>query len=161
MGARGPLPKPNAVRRNRREVSGTITVARPAMPADLAAEAKAEWRRIVPEIERMGLLTKLDRGLLVRYCTAWADWRELDAALARSGKLIKGRDGNLVRNPLWLLRRDAEQTATELGRQLGLSPDARVRAGVKHEAPAKDDVGPSTEVADFEAARRRRLLGAG
>ena len=41
-------------------------------------EAKAEWRRIVPRLEEAELLTTIDRGLLVRYCCAWADW-------ARSG----------------------------------------------------------------------------
>jgi len=105
VGSRGPQPNPNAIRRNKREVTGVATVGKPTMPAHLSAEAKAEWRRVVPALERMGTITKLDRG-------------------------------NLVRSPLWLLRRDAEATATELGRQLGLTPDARVRAGVKHEQPA-------------------------
>jgi hypothetical protein len=49
MGERGPLPKPYARRRNRRQTSGKyVTIARPAMPKDLPAEAKAEWRRVVP-----------------------------------------------------------------------------------------------------------------
>jgi P27 family predicted phage terminase small subunit len=161
MGARGPLPKPNAIRRNKREVTGTATVGKPTMPATLSAEAKAEWRRVVPELERMGTITKLDRGLLIRYCTAWADWLELDGQVTKTGRLVKGKDGHWVRNPLWLLRRDAESTVTDLGRQLGLTPDARVRAGVKHEQPAAATVITDPQVADFEDERRRRLLSAG
>ena len=159
MGERGPHPKQQSTRGGRREVTGTVSVAHPTMPADLPAEAKAEWRRIVPEVERMGLLTKLDRGLLIRYCTAWADWRELDAQLAKSSRLIKGPRGTYVRNPLWLLRRDADATVTELARQLGLTPDARVRAGIKHEASQKATVAPANpQVSDFVAERTRRLM---
>jgi len=161
MGARGPLPKANPIRRNKREISGVAVVSKPTMPANLSAEAKAEWRRVVPELERMGTITKLDRAVLIRYCTAWADWIELDAQLARTGRLMKGREeGTFVRNPLWLLRRDAESTVTELGRQLGLTPDARVRAGVKHQVPEKSTPQPQEGVTDFEAERKRRLMDA-
>ena len=162
MGERGPRPKPNAIRRNNREVTGTASVASPAMPSHLSAEAQAEWRRIVPDVERMGLLTNLDRGLLIRYCTAWADWVDLDAQLAKSGRLVKGPRGEYVRNPLWLLRRDAGDTATELSRQLGLTPDARIRAGIKHEVPLQKTTAPAgTQVSDFVAERRRRIIAGG
>jgi P27 family predicted phage terminase small subunit len=136
MGERGPLPVPYARRRNPRHTSGKfVTIARPAMPRTLPAEAKAEWRRVVPELESIGILATIDRGVLIRYCTAWADWCELARLLERSGKLIKGQKGNLVRNPLWLMKRDAEQAIAELARQLGLTPAARLRSGVVHERP--------------------------
>ena len=112
-----------------------VRVARPKMPPDLAPEAKAEWRRVVPQLEDMGVLATIDRALLIRYCTSWAEWHELEAALRKSTKLIRGQKGNLVRNPLWLLRRDADERVTDLARQLGLTPTARLRAGVVHERP--------------------------
>ena len=140
MGERGPVSSPYARRRNYRPPSGkTVMIKRPPMPRDLPAEAKAEWRRIVPELESIGLLATIDRGLLIRYCTAWADWVELEGLLQRSGKLIKGQKGNFVRNPLWLMRRDAEEVVTDLGRQLGLTPVARLRVGVVHERPNEEE----------------------
>lgn len=162
MGERGPLPKQNPIRRNHRDVTGTIAVSRPTMPRDLPDEAKAEWRRVVPLIEQMGLLTKLDRAVLIRYCRAWAEWVELDAQLAATGKLVKGQKGNLVRNPLWLMRQDVEKTVTELSRQLGLSPAARARSGVKHQPPEATTSAPSAPagMTDFEAERKRRLMSA-
>ncbi|MDA1148176.1 MAG: hypothetical protein O3A76_16385, partial [Chloroflexi bacterium] len=77
--------------------------------------------------------------------------------------LVKGKDGHLVRSPLWLMRRDAERVVTDLGRQLGLTPDARVRAGIKHESPEGAAASPAADpnVSDFTAARRKRLTGAG
>ncbi len=137
MGERGPLPLPYARRRNKRRTSGkAVTVARPALPKVLTGEARAEWQRVVPELEEAGVLAKIDRAVLVRYCVAWADWCELESMLGKSGKLIRGQKGNLVRNPLWLMKRDAEQTVTELSRQLGLTPIARLRSGIAHERPA-------------------------
>ncbi len=140
MGERGPLPVPYARRRNKRHASGQhVTIARPPMPRSLVGEAKAEWRRVVPELEEIGMLASIDRAVLIRYCVAWADWCELEGLLQRSGKLIKGQKGNFVRNPLWLMKRDAEQMVTELARQLGLTPVARLRAGVVHERPPNPD----------------------
>ena len=133
MGARGPVPSPYARRRNVSQVRGTVTTTRPAMPRELAPEAKAEWRRVVAVLEEIGALHTVDRSFLIRYCSAWAEWVELDALVAKSGRLVRGQKGNLVRNPLWLMRRDAGQALNELGAQLGISPTARLRNGVRHE----------------------------
>jgi P27 family predicted phage terminase small subunit len=153
MGERGPLPKPFVRRRNRRQTSGkSVIVGRPPMPRNLPPEAKAEWRRIVGELEAAGLLATIDRAVLVRYCIAWSDWVELQRLLEHSGKLLKGARGNLVRNPLWFMKQDAEQTLAELGRQLCLSPMARLRAGIKHEPPKEEGENPT--VVAIEEYRR-------
>ena len=156
MGERGPLPVPYARRRNKRYASGQhVTIARPPMPRSLLGEAKAEWRRVVPELEEIGMLASIDRAVLIRYCTAWADWCELEAMLQKSGKLIKGQKGNFVRNPLWLMKRDAEETVTELGRQLGLTPVSRLRVGIVHERAQEADDEAQRTVAIIDEYRRR------
>lgn len=140
MAERGPLPSPHARRRNKRTVSDRhVEVSRPSMPRTLTGEAAAEWKRIVPELEKMGLLTSLDRAVLIRYCRVWADWVDVDANLQKTGPLIKGRRDGLVRNPLWLLRSDAESTLSDLMKQLGLTPNARLRIGVAHDAPEQEE----------------------
>jgi len=144
MGERGPLPQPYARRRNRRQTSGkSVTISRPAMPRDLPPEAKAEWRRIIGELEQAGLVATIDRAVLIRYCTAWSDWVELQGLLERSGKLLKGARGHLVRNPLWFMKQDAEQTLADLGRQLCLTPVARIRAGIAHERKPEEEESPA------------------
>ncbi len=143
MGERGPLPRTITRRRNRRATNGTIASRRPVMPRTLSAEAKREWRRVVPELVAMGWIASIDRGVLIRYCTIWADWVELDEALQKSGKLVRGRDGSPVRNPLWMMRRDAGEMAANLARDLGLSPAARLRNGIRHEPPAPEADAPT------------------
>lgn len=143
---------------------GVTGAARPARPSRspgqayraLSPEAKAEWRRVVPELEEMGVLATVDRAVLIRYCTAWADWVELQELLSKSGKLIRGQKGNLVRNPLLLVRKDVEATLSDLGRQLGLSPGARLRADIAHERPTPDE----TPAGVMAIEEYRRRLGA-
>ena len=157
MGERGPVPIPHARRRNKRLSTGKrVAVAAPEMPDDFDGEAAAEWERIVPDIEAMGLLALLDRGVLIRYCRGWANWIDIDKKLRATTLLIKGRGESVVRNPLWMMRSDIENTLEALGKQLGLTPAARLRAGVKHEMP---DVGDSkVQVTAIEDYRKR--LGA-
>lgn len=135
MGERGPLPDPAGARAQRAPVNGRIRMARPAMPRGLAGEARAEWRRVVPEIERMGVLATVDRAAIIRYVSAWAEWVELTEQIAKTGRLTRATDGELVRSPLWLVRQDVERTLIELARQLALTPASRLRSGIKHEAP--------------------------
>lgn len=42
----------------------------PAMPKWLNAEAKAEWSRIVPQLEALKVLYEVDGSLLADYCSA-------------------------------------------------------------------------------------------
>ena len=157
MGERGPLPVPYARRRNkRRGVGRRVDVLAPEMPAGLSGEAQAEWQRIVPELEAMGLLTTVDRGVLMRYCQAWADWLTANEKLAASGMLIRGRRDALVRNPLWLLRNDAEAVLSDLGKQLGLTPAARLRQDIKHDMPEEED---DTQAIAIDGYRRRISRG--
>jgi P27 family predicted phage terminase small subunit len=123
------------------------------MPRELSAEAKAEWRWVVAVLEEIGALHTVDRSFLIRYCSAWAEWVELDALVAKSGRLVRGQKGNLVRNPLWLMRRDAGQALNELGAQLGISPTARLRNGVRHEWPEPDTAPDLTAIEEY-----RRML---
>ncbi len=139
MGERGPTPIPHARRRiNKPSTGKVVPVEAPKMPADLKGEAAAQWKRVVPEIEAMGLIATLDRSVLIRYCRAWADWHKIDGLLG-DNLLVRGARNGVVRNPLWMMRSDVETTLEALEKQLGLTPAARLRAGVKHEEPDVDE----------------------
>ncbi len=144
MGSRGPLPSPYARRRTVNHGRGSVTTRRPVMPRDLAPEARAEWKRVIEVLEEIGALHAVDRSLLIRYCSTWAEWVEVDALLTKTARLVRGQKGNLVRNPLWLIRRDAGRALNDLAAQLGISPAARLRNGVRHEPPEpKTRAGPT------------------
>jgi P27 family predicted phage terminase small subunit len=156
LGSRGPVPIPHARRRNKKtNVGKTVVVAAPDRPDGLEGEAQAEWERVVPELEAIGLIATVDRSVLIRYCRSWADWCEVDRNLQATGMLIKGRRDGLVRNPLFLLRSDLENTLSDLGKQLGLTPAARLRAGVEHQEQVEEDEVAPTKIAEY---RRRAGL---
>ncbi len=123
------------------------------MPSGLPAEAQREWRRIVPTLDDLGLLAALDRGVLIRHCVAWAEWLQLGDLVAQSGRLIKGREGTLVRNPLLLQRKDAAETLDRLAVQLGLTPIARLRSGILPEVSEPEGIPPG--VAALNEYRKR------
>lgn len=101
MGQRGPQPLPANVHRLRGNPSklplGSLLgefkpdVEIPDSPTWMWPEAKKEWKRLTPELEKYGLVSKLDRGELVRCCMAWAKYvwaekmltREMRAASAK------------------------------------------------------------------------------
>lgn len=100
---------------------------------------------MVVELEAMGLLTKADRQVLIRYTNAWADYVEITANLERYGNVITNAAGRVVPNPFWPMRKDAEAVLSELCRQLMLSPAARLRSAIPHRGEAPAEVVTFTE----------------
>lgn len=49
----------------------------PETPPDLDSMALAEWQRITPELDRMGVLAKIERSGLEAYCRWYSTWRRL------------------------------------------------------------------------------------
>lgn len=80
MGQRGPTAKPAAIhlvngnpgRRPQAAPGSGPACAVPAAPVWLLAEARAEWDRITPELEKLGLVSELDVAHLAAYCQAYA-----------------------------------------------------------------------------------------
>lgn len=82
MGARGPKPLPgnvhllrgNPSKKSRADLADGVQpeVEIPNCPKHLLPEARKEWKRISPELEKLGLISKIDRPALALYCQAWA-----------------------------------------------------------------------------------------
>lgn len=81
-------------------------------PAWLALEAKREWTRIVPELERIGVLTTVDRGAVAAYCQLWA---EFVAATAEGD---------------WRKMKQAAPLVKAAAAELGITPSSRSRVHV-------------------------------
>ncbi|WP_326827374.1 phage terminase small subunit P27 family [Streptomyces sp. NBC_01751] len=146
----GPPPKPSKLvglkgNPSNKKLAGSEPEPRrgaPRPPADLKGEALAEWGRIVPELDRLGLITVVDRAYLVAYCESWAIFDQSRSAMAEYGPLVAGRDGGLVKNPAAQVMRDAADMMLKFGSRFGLSPSDRTRLSV---APREDN-GPDAQV---------------
>lgn len=99
----------------------------PSPPNWLKSEALAEWGRVVPELESIGLLSVVDRAALTAYVTSWATFAECAKDIDDRGVMVEGRDGNLVKNPSVAMQRDALAQIKTWCAEFGLSPGSRAR----------------------------------
>jgi P27 family predicted phage terminase small subunit len=113
-------------------------------PLDFLCEAgKAEWRRVAPELCRLGLLTVLDRPVFAVYCSSYGRWATAERLLATEGLLAKGSTGNTVVHPLTKIATQAARDVCRYAAEFGMTPcaRARMRAGwpVGDRGPGKFD----------------------
>jgi P27 family predicted phage terminase small subunit len=134
MGTRGPQPKPTALKILAGETRpSVINYAEPipeggalTPPADIRSEARVIWEQVIAALGKTGVLTSADKHILRLYAEAMARYIEAEAMLVKTGPLIKGRDGNFVKNPLHQIVRDNADAVKKYAREIGLTPAARV-----------------------------------
>jgi P27 family predicted phage terminase small subunit len=135
VGYRGPIPKPTVVeiaegRPGKRAINGREPrpLARaPRCPSYLAARAKAEWKRLVPILTRMRVLSEADGLVLANLCLAVSTLVRAQEKLMESGILYKTPSGYIMQSPLLPVVNNAIDQITKLAREFGLSPAARSR----------------------------------
>jgi len=135
-------PNKNRINFNEPQPTGKTTA-----PKFLNRYALNEWKRIVPELERLGLFTKIDRVSLAAYCQVYGRWVETENKIneitekaiesggdASNAYLLKTQAGNVIISPLLsVANRCLEQMHTFLI-EFGMSPVSRGRINI-----AKDE----------------------
>jgi P27 family predicted phage terminase small subunit len=104
---------------------------RPACPRHLSDEAKKEWRRIVPELQAVGLITRIDRAGLALYCQAWGRWLEAEEALRKYGVMVKSPSGFPMQSPYLAVANKTMEQMRGLLTEFGMSPASRTRISVQ------------------------------
>jgi len=72
----------------------------PSLPGHLDEAAKHEWRRLVPILERIRVLTEADGIALANLCQQYSLLQQAQAKLQRTGLLIKTKSGYIQQLPL-------------------------------------------------------------
>ena len=128
----GPRPKPAALRllhgdtdhRAKRNEPKPRPI-RPACPAWLLPEAKAEWQRVAPELDALGLLTVVDMAALAAYAQAYARWQAAEVVLAAQGATLTARSGYQYPRAEVAIARAERRAMLAAGSELGFSPASR------------------------------------
>ena len=122
----------------------------PKCPSWLLKEAKREWHRVVPELERLGLLTIVDRAALAGYCEAYSRWvmaaKELKTGFTYDEPKEEHltMDGHRIiiltrsKKPEVEIVRDALNQVKAFCAEFGLTPSARGRMKVVVNSPEQD-----------------------
>ncbi len=105
----------------------------PTCPAHLNPSAKAEWKRLASELQRLRILSQLDRAALAAYCQAYGRWVEAERQLKETPTLIRLPSGYIQPSPwLGIANKQLELMHRYMG-ELGLSPVSRSRV---HKLPS-------------------------
>jgi P27 family predicted phage terminase small subunit len=109
----------------------------PSCPFHLSKAAKTEWKRIVPMLNKMGMLSKIDSAALAGYCQAYGRWQEAEREIKKQesdkGKsvlTIKTKQGNYIQNPLLGIIKSNLLLMHKFITEFGLSPSSRSRVHV-------------------------------
>jgi P27 family predicted phage terminase small subunit len=108
----------------------------PDCPKHLDGEARAEWDRITPFLQQLGLVAQIDRAALTGYCDAWGEY----VWACRRIKVLNRKDKTGEAGRVWdtpsgykqisvlqqIRNRSLEQMKTYLA-MFGMSPSDRSR----------------------------------
>ena len=164
MGLRGPAPKPRVLREaegnpGRRPLNPfepQPRVQRPKCPTYLDNAAKQQWRRLVPILERMRILTEADGIALGNLCQQYAMLQQAQAKLQKTGLLLKTKSGYIQQSPLVGIISAAVDQVNKLCREFGLTPAARTRIQVAPDPDAASNALEEAMLRDFPPLSRRR-----
>ena len=148
MGLRGPAPKPRALaiaegNPGKRPLNGCEPEPRrkrPKCPDYLDEEAKREWRRLVPILERMRVLTEADGLALANLCLLFSTMVKAQRLLEKSGLLFKTKSGYIQQSPLVAIVANSVAQVNQPCREFGLTPASRTRLSVENEKHSDDEL---------------------
>ncbi len=138
MGRRGPKPTPTAILKVRGSWRARLNPDEPqpqpgipSMPGKIRPEAKLAWKRIVPKLQAMGVLTTVDGETLARYCTLAARYWEAEDFLRKHGQTYPVRDGDGVSGfrkfPQASIANELAATLARIEASFGMTPADRTR----------------------------------
>ncbi len=97
----------------------------PDCPTWLKGEARAEWFRVIPQLQAMKVLSLSDRAVVVGYCQQWGKWVLAEKRIARSDHDTASQEYRRMN----ITSETAYASMLKTAAKLGLSPSDR--AGVK------------------------------
>ncbi len=152
MGRRGPPPAPTATLKLRGSWRGELNKdepqpppGRPRCPPWIDAYGKSAWRQIVPQLEQMGVLSKIDGHALVVLCQTWARWRKAEEFINKHGETYPVKDDAgkvrfLKKFPQVSVAESCAKTLNRFMQEFGLTPSARTRISIpKQQDDASND----------------------
>jgi P27 family predicted phage terminase small subunit len=145
---RGRKPKPTVLKilegnpgrhpLNKREPHAPAEV--PKCPDFLDDEARAEWFRMAPVLQKMGVLTPADRAALAAYCVAYSRWVTAEGQVKRLGTIVKSPLKNFpMKSPYLTVADQALETMRKFMVEFGLTPSSRGRIRLPEDRRAGDE----------------------
>jgi P27 family predicted phage terminase small subunit len=131
----------------------------PRCPAWLDPRAKAAWKQLLPQLHKMGVLSRIDSNALVRYCRSWSRWIRAEQFIEKHGECYPLKDGNgktkcLAAFPQVATANKLGMLLTKLEQEFGMTPSARTRIDLPGQALEYDELLDGTPFQRFLAEGR-------
>lgn len=134
MGKRGPAPQPTVLKLMRgnpgkRPLNKNEPKPRPVSnslkyPDWFDEIARREWKRIVPELRQLGLLTVIDISALEAYCATYSRWVRAEKIVKKEGETYRA-EGEIKRRPEVGIIEKALHLMKTFCTEFGLTPSSR------------------------------------
>lgn len=124
----------------------------PTPPTWLSREAKAEWRRVAPALERLDLVKPEDRATLAAYCETWSRFVTATRMVHKEGITAVNPDSG--RTSVHPAVRVAEAAGTQLrqyAEQFGLTPAAERNVSKRDDDRGEFDENPFASAGSADA----------
>ncbi len=147
MGRRGPAPQPTALRiLNGNPGKRALPTdepkpdsSEPFMPAWLDADAREEWRRIVPILLKMGVLTVADGAALATYCEAYSTMGHALGVISEEGtSFTSPKTGVEHLRPEVQIVQQCRVAIKAFCQEFGMTPSSRSRMVMASDDKPKD-----------------------
>lgn len=113
----------------------------PECPEWLDDDARAEWKKTVPKLVKLGVVSDVDGAVLASYCQAYARWVQAERAISRRGLVFETTAAHYrAEAPEVRVALKYSAMLRALAGELGLTPNSRARMTLPGEPP-EDDFG--------------------
>lgn len=113
----------------------------PEPPEFLEGEARDEWERVLPELQRLQLTKTIEAASLAAYCLAWQRFSDAQRIINDEGLLHENSQGR-VRHPAVAIVEAASKELRAWANEFGLTPAAESNVACQ-----EDDGGESNPFA--------------
>lgn len=110
----------------------------PKCPAWLASEGKKLWKQLIPELERLGLMTIMDGVAFEAVCQNYATWVRCEKYLKKNGLTFETETGYIQQRPEVAIGQKALAAVRAFCTEFGLTPASRARINIKPDDGKED-----------------------
>lgn len=135
----GRRPKPDVLKQlagypgKRKPAKGAVppkSTSAAVMPAVVREDAiaKAEWQRLAPQLELLGLIDSSNQQSFAGYCLSWALFVRAKREIAKDGFTYRTESGQIKKHPAFEAMRAAGSEMRKFAVEHGITPASRTRA---------------------------------
>ena len=99
----------------------------PDCPPELGPVAQKEWQRLSIELNKLRILTQLDRAALAAYCGAYSLWAEATENIQKFGTMVKSPSGYPIQSPYVSIANRQAEIMLRIASEFGFTPASRSR----------------------------------